>query len=111
MGTPEDAAGFFPDRWKEARAVSDTERVFYKGFEVRQGSTWEVLGPSVMACSLRAMSKGHGVGVPVGDPMQMPGLFYAIRDQILWKHDFAHAGDHPDFEALPGLLPEPSSRR
>lgn len=110
MGTPEDAAGFFPDRWKDARAVSDTDRVFYRGFDVRQGSAWEVLGPAVMACSLRAAAKGHGMGIPVGDPMQMPGLFYVAKEKILWKHDFSHAGDHPDFEALPGVLDKLTNR-
>ena len=65
----------------------------------------QLLGPSVMACSLRAAAKGHFVGAPVGDVRQMPGLFYVKGDRVLWQHDFAHAGDHPDFESLPAQLP------
>jgi hypothetical protein len=104
MAAPDEGAAFFSSRWKEARAVSDPEKVFYKGFGLQRGSPLEILGPSVVACSLRAAAKGHGLGVPVGDPLQMPGLFYVADDRILWQHDFAHAGDHPDFEKLPERL-------
>ena len=57
-----------------------------------------------MACALRAASKGHVLGKIVGDPLQMPGFFWVRGRDILWQHDFKHAGDHPDLAALPGLL-------
>ena len=63
-----------------------------------------MLGPGSIACSLRAAAKGHVVGRPVGDVMQMPGLFYVKGTDVLWKHDFRHVGDHPDFAALPKLF-------
>jgi hypothetical protein len=40
----------------------------------------------------------------------MPGLFWVAADRVLWRHDFAHVGDHPDFEALPRLLPAVRAR-
>ncbi len=48
------------------------------------------------------------MGVPVGDPLQMPGLFLVKGRKILKTHEFTHAGDHPEFqefstpEASPG---------
>jgi hypothetical protein len=35
----------------------------------------------------------------------MPGLFLVSGDTILWKHDFRHAGDHPDFLKIADHLP------
>ncbi len=60
-----------------------------------------MFGSGVWACGARAASKGHMIGAPVGDPWIMPGLFFVDNGQILWQHDFAHAGDHPDWETLP----------
>jgi hypothetical protein len=60
----------------------------------------------VVACGLRAAAKGHVLGRIVGDPMQMPGMFWVRGGEILWRHDFRHAGDHPDLAALPALLRE-----
>lgn len=35
----------------------------------------------------------------------MPGLFLPVAgEQILWSHDYAHAADHPDWDALPAKL-------
>lgn len=90
--------------------MSDPDGAFYRGFGLGRASLGQLFGPSVVACSLRAAAKGHGIGRPVGDPLQMPGLFSVAGDRILWKHDFAHAGDHPDFENLPALLPRPAGR-
>ena len=84
--------------------MSDPGGELYRGFGLGLGSVTQLLGPSVVACSLRAATKGHGLGRPVGDPRQMPGLFWVARTRVLWQHDFAHAGDHPDFEALPARL-------
>ena len=54
------------------------------------------------------MKKGHGIGKPVGDPWIMPGLFLTRADgQILWRHRFEHAGDHPDFANL--FVDEPTA--
>lgn len=65
------------------------------------------MNPQVMACSIRAVAKGNLPGKPVGDPRQMPGLFYALQGAILWQHDYAHAGDSPEWAALPERLPRP----
>ena len=105
MGTADDGAAFFAKAWPEARAVSDPQLHFYRGFDLGCGSLTEVMGPGPTACTFRAISKGHVPGKPIGDPWQMPGMYLVQGNQVLWEHDFAHIGDHPDFAQLPQECP------
>jgi len=49
-------------------------------------------------------TEGECPGKAVGDPWSMPGLFVVKGDLILWRHQFRHAGDHPDFARIPDGL-------
>jgi hypothetical protein len=100
QGSPEEGVAFFDRFWPEARAVSDAERFFYGAFGIGRGRLGQLLGPRAIAAGVRAAFKGNWIGRPVGDPRVMPGLLLAENDHIVWRHDFAHAGDHPDFKAL-----------
>ncbi len=91
---------FFDRYWPEARAVSDPKQEFYRGFGLERGGIRQLFAPEVWVCGLRAAAKGHFIGAPAGDPFQMPGLFLAKGSSIVWKHDFKHAGDHPDFASI-----------
>lgn len=63
-----------------------------------------MLSPTLWGRGLQALSKGHFVGRPVGDPLRMPGLFLVDRaGTLLWGHRSKHAGDHPDLTTLPAL--------
>lgn len=104
QGSVADGQAFFARFWPEARAIADTPRTFYHAFGIQRGGMWEMLGPEVWACGLRAASKGNTGGFPVGDPWVMPGLFLVAGDTILWQHTFRHAGDHPDFASIPTLV-------
>lgn len=104
QGTAEEGREFFPRLWSKARAIADLPKTFYDAFGLERGTIGQMFGAEVWACGLRAAAKGHFIGLPVGDPWTMPGLFYVQGNQILWQHDFKHAGDHPDFEALPAQL-------
>lgn len=104
QGTVEQGGKFFDEMWATARAISDTPLTLYKGFGVERGGVKEMFGSGVWSCGLRALTKGNMVGMPVGDPWVMPGIFYVQSNDILWKHDFAHAGDHPDFDLLPTMI-------
>lgn len=106
MGSVDEGKEFFARAWPEARAVSDPSKGFYRAFGLERGSFSEVFGPGVMACSLRAASKGRLPGKVVGDPWQMPGLFVVQGPDVLWTHDFAHIGDHPDLTTLPQIVAE-----
>lgn len=104
MGSVAEGQEFFAKAWPEARAVSDPSKIYYSAFGLARGSLGQLLSPGVVACGLRAAAKGHIGGKPVGDPQQMPGLFLVQGADVLWKHDFAHAGDHPDLTMLPKVV-------
>lgn len=106
QGTPEEGESFFRRLWPEARAVSDTARQYYNAFGIRRGGIREMFGPDVLACGVRATLKGNTIGAPTGDPWVMPGLFLVRGAQVLWQHDFRHAGDHPDFLRIADRVPE-----
>ena len=110
MGTESQGDELLVESWPEARAVSDTERVFYDAFGLSRGSLWEVLGPRVWLSGLRATMKGHLAGKPVGDPMTMPGLFLVQGEHLLWRHRFRHAGERPDLAGLRALAHELDER-
>ncbi len=104
MGTVDEGERFFDGLWKEARAVSDPDKKFYEAFGRGRGGVLDLFGPSVWLRGIGAAIKGHGVGLPVGDPLVMPGSYLVQDDRVLWSHDAQHAGDHPDYEKLPGIL-------
>jgi hypothetical protein len=102
------AQRFFDKYGPEARVVCDPDKTFYDAFELQHGSMTEMFGPRVWACAMRAMTKGNSVGVGsvIGDPWTMPGVFLVEPDgTVAWRHHFAHAGDHPDWNAIPSNIP------
>lgn len=103
QGTPEQGRAFFEKLWPDARAVADLPKNFYDGFGLERGGVGEMFGARVWACGVRAAAKGHFIGAPVGDPWTMPGVFLVRGADVLWQHDFAHAGDHPDWASIPAL--------
>ncbi len=105
QGEIEQGREFFSHLWPDARAVADTPRTFYRAFGIKRGGMKEMFGPEVWACGVRAALKGNFIGTPVGDPLQMPGVFVLDRTgTVRYEHTFRHAGDHPDFAALPERL-------
>ncbi len=107
-GTPREGRAFLRHYWPEARAVSDPELDFYGAFGVNRGSFLQMLGPGVWGARRRASRKGHENGERSGDVLRLPGVFVSQGDRILWRHDFRHAADHPDFDEIPrhaGLVP------
>ena len=100
MGNPDEGARFLEERWPEARAVSDEKKELYGAFGLSRGSLGQLLGPRVFLAGLQSALKGHGIGKPVGDPIQMSGWFLVDRKKILWRHVHEHAGAPRRWEAL-----------
>ncbi len=106
MGNPSDGDSFFAERWPEAQGLADGPGLpLYRAFGLQQGTASQMMSFGVISCSVRAIAKGNIPGKPVGDPRQMPGLFLVQGDRVLWQRDYAHAGDSPDWAALPAQLP------
>ncbi len=104
QGTVEEGEPFFAALWPDARAVADPDTCLYRAFGVERGTMRQLFSPEVVACGVRATLKGNMVGPTQGDPRLMPGLFAFIGGRRVWQHHFRHAGDHPDFAAIPALI-------
>ncbi|MBI4853456.1 MAG: AhpC/TSA family protein [Acidobacteria bacterium] len=92
---------FFDSFWPEARAVSDKEHIFYQSFGLKQATLSTMLTPIAWVRVAQTALKGNFVGKFVGDIWMMPGIFLIKNENIIWQHDFQHAGDHPDFAKIP----------
>lgn len=97
----DDAASFFDQRWPEVRVICDPQRIVYGQFGLDRGKPLQVMGPGVWWSGLRALLKGHGIGAPKGDLLQMSGAFLIQDREVVWSHEYRHSGDHPDFTSLP----------
>jgi hypothetical protein len=107
MATPSEAEPFFARLWPEVPVICDPEKVLYDSFQLKHGSFVQMFGPRVWACGFRATAKGNGPGFHrvIGDPWTMPGLFVVDpKGNILFTHEFKHAGNHPDWHAIPSLI-------
>jgi hypothetical protein len=103
MGTAQRGQAYFAERWPEARGVADPQRRFYNAFGVGQGSLRQTMSPQVVLAGLNTMAAGYSQGKTEGDVWQMPGMFLVQGERVLWQHDYAHVGDHPDFEKIPEI--------
>ena len=101
QGTSEETHDFFDDLWPEARVIANPSRDLYRAFGIQRGGMRQMMGPSVWACGIRAASKGNFMGKPMGDPQLLPGAFLVDGSQIVWEHRARHAGDNPNWKAVP----------
>jgi hypothetical protein len=96
MGKPDEAASFCRRERLPFRCLSDPARAAYRAFGLRRGSTNEVMGLLPASAYLRAASKGHFAGLPVGDVYQLGGVFVIGTDgAVQYARYPRHAGDHP----------------
>ena len=110
IGSPTEGRAFMRRYWPGARAVADPEKRLYRAFEVERGNLRQLFGPGVWAGRRRAREKGHEQGERTGDIWMMPGTFLVDGDRVLWKHEYLHAADHPDFASLPEQIARAAER-
>lgn len=105
QGDLEESRAFAEKVWPEMSIVCDPDRVLFNAMGLGKGSVYQMFGPSVWACAMRAGLKGNFQGRPVGDIWTMPGAFAVDpTGRVLWRHEFEHAGHHPDWSAVPDLI-------
>lgn len=105
QGDLDETAAFAQKLWPEMAIVSDPERTIFTAMELGKGSIYQMFGPRVWACGIRAGIKGNFQSRIVGDPWTMPGLFAVdANGTIRWRYTFDHAGHHPDWKNLPAEI-------
>ncbi|MBI1763839.1 MAG: hypothetical protein HYR56_20640 [Acidobacteria bacterium] len=81
--------------------VSDPGARLYKAFKLKRGGLGQVMGLRVWVRGFESCIKnGHPVGLPIGDTLQMPGVFLIQAGQILRSHFHRTSADRPDYAAL-----------
>lgn len=106
QGNAEKGERFFANRWPSENlvAIADPELILYRAFRIARGTPKELMGPLALMSGVKGLLKGQGIGLPMGDPFLMPGVFYIKDGMILWSHDYRHIGDHPDFASIPRII-------
>jgi hypothetical protein len=105
QGGLEETKAFAEKLWPEMKIVSDPTRHFFTAMGLGKGSVYQMFGPSVWACAIRAGLKGNMQTHISGDIWTMPGVFAVDRNgTILWKHEFEHIAHHPNWKKVPGEI-------
>ena len=97
LGTDEQAVRFFSRyRLIDAPRVSDPLGSLYRAFGLGHGSVSQLMGPAVIARGFWSFLT-HGLGRPLGDVQQMPGVFLVYRGRVLRAYRHRNIGDVPDY--------------
>jgi peroxiredoxin len=101
MGTPAESNAFAREHAVPFEMVCDPERKVYQAFDLEQITPLGFFSPSVALKGVMAMAKGHGIGLPVGDVRQLPGVFIIDPSgTIVFSHFAADPADHPAPEEI-----------
>jgi peroxiredoxin len=80
---------------------SDPEKHLYQAFELKRGTTGQLVGLSVLwRGMITALFRGHGFWFFNGDAFQMPGAFVIRDSQIVKAYRHATAAARPDYAEL-----------
>ena len=93
--SPEATRTFFAKAWPDVLAIGDEGKKLYDAFKVGRGGWRSMAGFRVWGAAFRAMMKGHGIGLPNGDPFMMSGAFLVRGDEVLIGRASEHSGDLP----------------
>ncbi len=78
--------------------ICDPEQELYRAFGLKQGSIAQLYGPKVWWRGFKAgVLSGHGLGKPVADSSQMPGVFLLEQGVIARRYRHRSAADRPDY--------------
>lgn len=109
LGDREQTESFFRRFDPSASAIADPRAVLYEAFGLDRADAGQIAGPAALGSLLRALAKGNGVGLPVGDPMRLGGEFLVLGREILIAHRAEHVGNHLPLESLRNCCPQSAS--
>ena len=75
----DEAEAFLTKYWPGASIVCDPTKHFYDAVGLRHGSVWQILGPRVWACAMRAGVKGNFQTRIIGDPWTLPAFLQSFE--------------------------------
>lgn len=101
MGTPAECAVFLKKFHVPFPMISDPDRTLYRRFHLPRMAALGVLSPALALKSIAAVARGHGIGKPQGDVLQLPGVF--VMDAA-GRIAFSHRPDSPADHAAPDMI-------
>jgi peroxiredoxin len=101
MGTPAECTAFLQKFDVPFPMIADPQQALYRQFALKRMSTLEVFSPTTAIKGLAAMARGAGIGKPVGDILQLAGVFIIDRNgQIVFKSQPAGPAEQADPETI-----------
>jgi peroxiredoxin len=96
MGQPKHAKRYCGKLAPGMTCLTDETTLPYQIYGLQQGKLKELMSPSVVAASLRALARGSSQGKAIGDAKMLPGTFIVDQQGIIhYAYYSKHAGDHP----------------
>ena len=81
--------------------ISDPDRELYQSFELPRARLHRLLGIKVMIRGLLAgVIRGHGIGSPMGDTWQLPGIFLVYQGKVARAYRHTSPADRPNYVEL-----------
>ena len=101
MGTVEQTAAFKRKFDIPYAMASDPERKLYRKFQIGFMPLASIFHPRVIAHTVSALARGHGVGIPYGDVRQLSAVFVIETDgTISYGHYSRDYADHPQAQTI-----------
>jgi peroxiredoxin len=84
--------------------ICDPEKKLYRTYGLGRGSVASIVSPAFLFKGLKTVSRGHMLGPPQGDIMQMPGVFLIdTSGNIRYAYYSKDPSDNPSIDALLAL--------
>ena len=105
LGSVEETAAF-KQRFKVPFAmIADPHKQLFEAFGLKRATTGSLLSVGMAFKGLKAMAKGHNIGLPQGDVRQLPGVFIIdASGRTRFSHHADGPADHPQPEELLEVL-------
>ena len=114
VGLPRETEAFCRERdlFSAFTCLCDPGKAAYEAYGLSRAPARELITPHVLARGFQAALHGHFVGMPKGDPFQMPGTFIVdVHGEIRYAHRHRDMADNPPnadlFAVLESLRPKP----
>lgn len=107
MATPEQATEFLQGYRMPHPMICDPDKELYGHFGLGRGTPGQMFGPRMFLRGFGAVLRGHWVGMPIGDPWQMPGIFVIQPGgEVSWEYRSSDAADNLSLDELSRAVDE-----
>jgi peroxiredoxin len=105
MGTPAECTAFLEKFNIPFPMIADPQQALYRQFHLKRMSPLGALSPAIAIKGMAAVARGSGIGRPVGDIRQLPGVFIIdTGGRIVFSHHPTGPADHADPDTILKVL-------